>query len=117
MSRTSDLYHDLDAPDFYWKMEEGEQRQKAALAAVKWLVLNHWEDHPDDHRTGCLNNILHVVAKTLVEDRGWRSRQAVDALVLEAVRTGGEIERKSYIANMKANEARQAAKAAKVVKP
>jgi hypothetical protein len=50
----------------------------------------HTENTPSEHRTGC-SPVLKAIAAVLAE-RGWGDRRIADALVLEAVRAGGELE-------------------------
>lgn len=73
---------------------------KKALDAVVAHTLDSYRDmfneqgHINerlDHRTGC-SSILCAIVRRLVDEYGWTTREAVDALVLEAVRTGCNIE-------------------------
>lgn len=73
--------------------------QKALKGAVAFLLNDYFAMFNDkgkaseraDHRTGC-SVILHAIVHELVETHGWKSREAIDALVLEAVRVGGNVE-------------------------
>ena len=72
-----------------------EKRAKAAHEAIRDLVRDALENYPKDHRTGCVTSILRTVAEVLMNEKGWTSRQAADAMVMEGVRAGGELERKA----------------------
>jgi hypothetical protein len=106
------LLHDLEAPahDLYGAIREEERIDALLLEGVKQIARRYREDDPTDHRTGCVTNILKAVADVLINERGWDSRTVVDALALEAIRAGGDLENAAKAKARAKWEARQKAK-------
>jgi len=86
------MFHDPDAPGQYWKIEAEEAADAAFLSRVRAKVANDYAMYNDrmDHRTGG-TSIMRAIVVALVKDLGWSPREAADALVLDAVRTGSRL--------------------------
>jgi hypothetical protein len=90
----------------HWELEEWERKRAAALEGVRWLARNAYENNPPNHRTGCITVILKAAAEVLEKEKGWTWLQVMDALVLEAVRAGGNLEN-DHKAELKAARAKK----------
>ena len=102
---------DLIDPDDHgiYPLEQAEWgRAEANRAALRTVITDiaksRIENNPGDHRTGFFTAVLDIMAVVMMEE-GWPLRTVTDALVLEAIRAGGNLEarkQREWIAARKA---------------
>ena len=96
-------------PGFHsWEQAEWDRAQtnRAALRTIITdIAKSGRENYPGDHRTGFFTDILDIMAVVLMEE-GWSLRTVTDALVLEAVRAGGNLEKRVHRERMAARKAK-----------